>query len=551
MGLKNFKIWGVFLVAIVVIAFMLFQQSNNNRKELEGQAIRNMELVKGHFQSAFYSNLDKALFSIRGLKNKANGKIEIELTEDVHKVPDIIVKNSEFAIPINNLFVKIDQHLFFEKIFLTDVSGRVLYPEIELGKNLPNFDAMESDPFRMPVVKHEIIYKDESYLLYFTPVVIENLRFYLGGVIQKSYYDSIGRRVDFTNLTILVYLLAMMFFSMPIISLFGLQHGDKLTKFGVYNVGLSLIGIMLMLGFGFSFFKQHHPVSEQKHDIDAQEIRDYYVDFLDDKRETMADWKAYKGGFNELINIKNDGVVSQLYINGFVTDNRKGLIDDPSFINLKKREYFQFFEDKSTANQFNKAKNQVSFLGSHYSLDSAIIESVISKLDTTKKRIEAITFSWAKDLSKYDSKRRFLLFKEDGLVIHKSKKVDAPVDNLKDILSESKWKEISSIMKLNSDSIYSQTWELPLYLDGHPFEAVLVPIKIRGEFDQPLWMIYLVDGHLEHVFSSLITFETAFLLIIYLLILSVISFLNKLIKPKSKYQKWDKFAYYYLFPNQK
>jgi hypothetical protein len=547
MGFKNFKIWGVFLVAIVVIAFLLFQQSNTNKLELEGQAIRNIELVKGHFQYAFQSNLDKVLFSLQGRKSQFKGAVEIELVEDGNKVPDISIKNTEFTFPLNNLFVKIDRHQFFEKIFLADTSGKVIFPQSEVGKMLPAFDKVEADPFRLPVIKHEIIYKDEVYLLYFTPVVIENMRFFLAGVIKKSYYDSIGRRVDFTNLTILVFLLALMLFSLPIISLFGLQKGDKLTKFRVYNVGLSLIGIMVMLGFGFSFFKQHHPIDEEIHEKSVLEVREGYSAYLNEKRSTIESWDSDRGGFNELIEIKNDGIVSRLYINNF------GLIDDPSFINLNQRAYFLFFGKKFFPGEFEKGKDQVSYIGSHYSLDSAIIESVISKLDYNQNRIEAITFSWDKYQSPFDSIRRYILFKEDGLVIHKSQKIDAPLDNLKEMLSETKWKEITSIMKGNSDneSALEHSWEIPLYLDGHAYEAVLVPVKKRNEFDQPLWMIYLVDGHLEHVFSSLITFETMILLLVYLSILALISFFNKLIKPESKYKQWEKFAYYYLFPNQK
>lgn len=551
MGLKNFKIWGVFLVAIVVIAFMLFQQSNNNRKELEGQAIRNMELVKRHFQYAFQSHLDQILLSTEGRKKKRTlGPEGIRLERNGHLLSEIVI-NENLDVPtikMKDLFVKIDQHRFFDRVFLTDTSGEVLYPQVEFGKTLPNFDKIEAEPFRLPVIKHEIIYKDESYLLYFTPVVVENMRFYLAGVIKKSYYETIGRRVDFTNLTILVYLLALMLFSMPIISLFGLQHGDKLTKFRVYNVGLSLIGIMVMLGFGFSFFKEHHPISEEKHEVTLKNIQGQYQRFINEKKRFIDTSNPEIGQYNEFFEIAENGKVKKIEING------EELNPVPD-IDLTIRSYFKFFvtNNGGTGDSyvFVKPSDRVNYIGSHYSLDSAKLESVVSRLDVSNNKIDAITFYWDQSKIPYDSVRRFILFKEDGLVIHKSKKIDAPVDNLQDILSESKWKEISAIIKMNSDSLRKQTWEIPLYLDGHPYEAWLVPIEGRGGFDQPLWMIYLVDGHLEHVFSSLITLETTILLVIYLLILSLISFINKLIKPQSKYRKWDKFAYYYLFPNQK
>ena len=545
MGLKNFKIWGVFLVAIVAIAFMLFQQSNSNKKELEGQAIRNMELVKGHFQYAFQSNLDKKLFSLPKDSLSTIEPLLFDLNIEGNRLPEfrLIKKPALLSIPLSDLFIKVDKHLFFEKIFLTDTSGKVIYPQNEVGKILPEFDNIESEPFRLPVIKHEIIYKDESYLLYFTPVVVENMRFFMAGVIKKSYYDSIGRRVDFSNLTILVFLLAVMLFSLPIIPVFGLQHGDKLTKNRVYNVGLSLVGIMVILGFGFSFFKNHHPISHEDHHKSIVDIQNNYRDFLDDKNEIIDSGNFQEKEFNEYVLIQENGLIDSMFYSNGDTILPKG-------IKLDKRKYFQYFVEKPAEPKFIPEKNQKKYIGSHYSLNSAVLESVISKLDTQKNRLQVVTFYWDKFNSKYDPIRRYILFKENGLVIQKSKKIDAPVDNLKDILSESKWKEIETIMKTNSDEELSNPWEIPLYLDGHAYEADMVLVKKRGEFDQPVWMIYLVDAHLEHVFSSLLTFESMILLLFYLSFLALISYLNKLIKPHSKFNRWEKFSYYYLFPNQ-
>ena len=580
MGLKNFKIWGIFLVAIVIVAFMLFQQSNTNKIELDQQAIRNMELVKGNFQVAFQSYTNQKLQQERKrlLQEdlaKPGGNRKFKKFEDfsfvkvdsvnlaqnnAQELPLVILNISsshQDTINLDQIFAKINLQDFFKPVFLTDHSGKILYPRSEIGKNFHHFDAADSDSTLLPTNKMEIIYHDEKHLIYYTPVLIGDYKFYLVGAIKSKEFESIGWKVDFTNLTILVFLLCLMLFSLPIFSFFGLTKGDKLTRFGVYSVGLSFVGILVIVGFGFSFFKNHHPITDTQHENIRNEIKDSIRNNLIGKLALLDQWDYSVGKSNDLIRINNFGGVKEIYQNGSLDSA------DQLFRSLRHREYYSHFLETPTnrdSPKFNASKSKQLYIGSHYSLDNSKLESVISrltieenpKLGDNEMIVEAITFFWKDNLTKYDQKREFLLFKKNGLIIHKSPKIKIAADSLSQLLSPKKWNEVNAIMQSNSSHFDPFEWEIPLYLDGHSFIGNLVMINNDDglAFDQPLWMLYLKDEHLEHVYSSLITFETTLLLLLYLLMLAFISFSNKLNKTKSKSKVLEKFAYNYVYPKK-
>jgi hypothetical protein len=569
MGLRNFKIWGFFMVAIVVIAFMLFQQSRRNRLELQDQAIRNMELIKGNFEVGYQSLISQSLQNEKReiIKNEIDNKIagprsesfkEILKFENVKVESSTLntsVKNKPFleikingktkTINFDNLFNKINQQKFFETIFLTDTSGSILYPYAEIGKSFPFFGKEKKDIFEVPINKDPIVYNDENYLAYFTPVVIGNQEFFLTAVIKTSYFESIGRKVDFTNLTILVFLLGLMFFSTPIISFFGFTEGDKLTRFGVYSIGLSLIGIMVMIGFGFSFFKNHHPIVDSDHDHAIDTIKTDLSKMVLAKANILQRWDSswQESKYNELIKINPQGSVNQII--------DKGKRDSISeyFTSLSHREYFYRFRDPNNDSLFNDSLANIFYIGSHYSIESAVLESVISKLEPSQNEVSAVTFNWKGSEISYNDTREFLLFKENGLILHKSPRIKAVADSLSQLLSSVKWNEVKGIILENKNSSCCYRWEVPLYLDGHAFLATLTKLPNSG-FDQTLWLLYLKDEHLEHVYSSLVTFETSAFILLYLLFLAFISFSNKINRPRTENQQLEKFAYNYIFPKQ-
>lgn len=561
------------MIAIIIVAFMLFQQSNTNKRELDQQAIRNMELVKGNFQVAFqsFSNQKLQVERKRILDKSPNSQVLafdyfnfvsidsiILVQEKAQEVPILILNIStsqQDSISLDQLFAKINNQDFFKPVFLTDQSGDILYPRSEIGKSLRLSD---DNSALLPTNKQEIIYYDERHLIYYTPVLIGNYKFYLVGAIKLKDFESIGWKVDFTNLTILVFLLGLMLFSLPIFSFFGLTKSDKLTRFGVFSVGLSLVGILVIVGFGFSFFNNHHPIKDTDHENIRQEIKDTIQKTLQSKIAFLDHWDTsattlFKGRItnsaNELIKINNIGGIKEFYNDG-QRDNSNQI-----FRSLRHREYFRYFLEQfefEDDEKFNDPKSKDYYIGSHYSLANSKQESVISRFKQDSNHVEAITFFWKDSLTKYDLDREFLLFKENGLLIHKSPRIKIAADSLPQLLSTKKWEEIEGIMKSNSIQSSNFEWEIPLYLDGHAFNGYLMMVSKTDTlaFDQPLWMLYLQDEHLEHVYSSLVTFETTLFIFFYLLMLAIISMANKLNKSKSKNKTLEKFAYNYLYPNK-
>ncbi|WP_194976952.1 hypothetical protein [Aquiflexum lacus] len=574
MGLKNFKIWGIFMIAIIIVAFMLFQQSNTNKRELDEQAIRNMELIKGNFQVAFQSYTNQKLQEERrrilnlGPQSKFKkfedfnfvkvNSVEL-LHENQQEVPILVLNISssmQEIISLDQLFAKINNQDFFKPVFLTDDSGQILYPRSEIGKSLQLIEG-EVDAPLLPTNKQEILYHDEKHLIYYTPVLIGNYKFYLVGAIKLQDFESIGWKVDFTNLTILVFLLGLMLFSLPIFSFFGLAKGDRLTKFGVFSVGLSLVGILVILGFGFSFFKSHHPLPDDHHKMIQNAIKDSIQRNLLEKVKLLDNWDYSINKSNDLIRINTIGGVEQIY--------QEGSMDTASqlYRSLRHREYYSYFltpTNKGDNPNFNLSKAGNRYIGSHYSLDNSKLESVISRLSVAEdsintafgNHVEAITFFWQDRLTDYDDKREYLLFKKNGLIIHKSRRIKIAADSLSQLLSANKWEEVEGIMKSNSNQSADSEWKIPLYLDGHAYQGHLIMVSDNDslKFDQPLWMLYLKDEHLEHAYSSLVTFETILLLLFYLLMLALISLANKLNKSKSKNKTLEKFAYNYLYPKK-
>ncbi|MCH6236128.1 hypothetical protein [Cognataquiflexum rubidum] len=580
MGLKNFKIWGIFMVAVVVIAFMLFQQSRRNRLELQDQAIRNIELIKGNFEVGYQSLISQSL------QNEKRSIIKNEIEKngrkpDPNSNQDIIFKNVKvdnsrlnsddktkpfLEIEINgklknitfdNLLSKINKQKFYETIFLTDTSGSVIYPYDEIGKSFANLKNKKSDFFEVPIYKDQIIYNDEDYLAYSTPVVIGNLDFYLTAIIKTSYFESIGRKVDFTNLTILVFLLGLMFFSTPIISFFGFMEGDKLTRFGVFSIGLSLIGIMVMIGFGFSFFKNHHPIPDSDHDNAIISIKNDLSQKVESKVKILQQWDTLwqENKYNELIKINPEGGVDKIFDKG-TPDTISTLITS-----LRHREYYYNFKNDSKRELKNDSKRDTLFdaspskqlyIGSHYSIESAVLESVISELQPSQKEVRAITFELKGSEIRhgYNDTREFILFKDDGLIIYKSQRIKAVADSISQLLSSVKWNEVNGIINENKGDTSNFKWEIPLYLDGHAFLGTLTKLQPKTEFDQSLWFLYLKDEHLEHVYSSLVTYETFAFILLYLLFLSFISFSNKINRFSTENQQLENFAYNYIFPKQ-
>lgn len=602
MGTRKLKIWIFFLLAIVVVGFMLFQQSQNNKVQLDNQAIRNLEMVKSKFFS-FYNTflaeqedkfirylitenvLDQTPLSNRGdwgefaksLKTITGEQYEDfklwQLNDNIQPSLQIIFSKGQYAIkkeghPVSlNFFqnsqsktkgeqriepkialqIQLEnalslsaQHDFFEKILLADEDGEILYPATETGKKLSNLT--EKEGLGLAINKSEILHQDRSYLLYSTPFLVEGKKLILAGLISKTHFESLGLRVDFTYLALLLFLLALMIFSLPVISLFGFRQGDVLTRFKVFSVGFSVLGFMLLIGFGFAFLRDHHPLSSDQHHAYQRQISDAIKTQID-LNSRLLDNPHCCEGLLEYLTIDSFGRMKNL------TLEDRELPGKGSFINLANREYFYYFWDNgSLRHPEGESFEYKGFIGSHYSRINGKLETVLSKVDSQKEEVRAVTFVWEvlKPLSK---KHRFVLLKDNGDVIFKSDLIKAPFDNLSQLLSNEKWLLLKRIMQSNSNESANGLWDLSLYVDGYSYKLNLRKPDIKN-FDKSIWLIYLQDEHLEHSFSMLVVMEFLVLLAGYFFVLTILSFARWSIKPKSPYGLWEDFTCKYLFPTR-
>ncbi|MBW3469636.1 hypothetical protein [Arthrospiribacter ruber] len=598
MGFHKLKIWIFFLVAIVVVGFVLFRQSQDNKVQLDNQAIRNLEMVKSKFFAFYHSFLAEQedrfvrfmitqnpgqndfpedwekfaeyLKSITGehyrefkflnYTDSANSSIEIaylngqySIQKNRHPInPEFFEEEVKWTasqgkppvinltIPLANSLSLSAQHDFFEKIILADENGGILYPSSDVGKKL--LKLAENDGVDLPINKAEIFHQDQSYFLYYTPFFLEGKKLILGGLISKKHYESLGFRVDFSYLSLLLFLLATVVFSLPIISLFGFRRGDVLTRFKVFSVGLSLFGFMLLMGFGFAFVKDHHPISEKEHSKHRKGIGEAVKKEIDRNCDLLRE-PFGSGSLMEFLTIDCQGKMQALVLGD------KKLPGIGSFINLSEREYFTHFSKKNFQ-ECNDPKSHEPhfFIGSQYSRKDGNLETAISKLDTLACEVNAVTFKWGY-LNQLSDKHRFILVKDNGDVIFKSEKVRAPFDNLSQLLSNENWFLLKNIMQSNRDVSEEIVWDLNLHVDGYSYIMNLQKIPVDN-LDRSAWLIYLQDEHLEHSFSFFVVSEALVLLTGYIVLLLFLAMLRWAFSPKPKCSLWSDFSYQHLYPNR-
>ena len=547
---NNFKLWFGFLIAIVILAFMLFQQSTRNKLELEEQAIRNMQLVKSRLLGTYEAQVFEKLWKIR--RDSMNWRSIKEMDSltvnhvkfDWSKGGGIAKPEYQFTIRfshgvdsslnISKLFAPFMQQAFFEQLVLADTVGTILFPSGMVGQRLSLESLSPKQHSLLPIIKNTIVRNNQPYFVYTTPVDIAGTKFHLHGLISQDFFERIGRKVDFTNITVLVFVLSLMFFSLPLFSFFGLGLGDTLTRFGVYLVGLSLIGIMLVIGFGTAFFKAHHPVSDLEHESYLTLAKDSINRKLGEYTSLLNNWETKDlSKFNALLRIDTLGITRDFFNNGKEEKY-------PDRWRLDHREYYRYFTKNLGESPY--------YVGAHYSLVNSNRVVVVSTEQPSDKWVKVIGFEAIDWFKGNWIPASYLVFKENGLVLGSSERLKVIADSVSQLLPEHQWAEIMTIVKTNRTRGQGNKWQLSTYLDGHAMNATLVMLDTDIEFDQPIWLLYLVDEHLEHVFSSLVTYESAFFVILYIFILATLSLINRFVKPKSKRLDSRKFAYGYLFP---
>lgn len=616
MKLRTFKIWLFLLPIVAIIGVMLFVQSTNNQEELEQQHIRSIASLSKDIQTAlpdYLKRVDAYLHRtgyvgsgiqpldgyaaeiqelLKGFQprvsnvryERSDEAPELQLTLDstiiqIKNQPvDIpapyertfrraVATNPRFPgpktgnsvllmdidIPIRDLFEKLLANDFiFEKFYLTNESGTVLYPEESVGNRLFEPDPLRQDSVGLThagITFSRIVLDENEYHAYANPIYLGSNRLYFVGLYDSDYFLKVGLRINYNLLSTLLLILTLLIASIPILGVVKMGRGDNMTQSRIIQVGVSLMTIAVVVGFSLSFSK-NRPVPTELLNEDINASGQILASNLERFETLLKNWVDREGSAipddaNELLQVNSQtGYVKEIIFNqkGDKPPLTFAFAYDTSFISLESRPYIRYFA--------RRQKNP-TFLGSHYSRSTGELESVISFQDpvSPSSSISAVTFSLELD-EPYSKNYRILLIKEDGKVIFKSKKVESSISNLSESISSDKWKEVSSLLKNNRDIDRSIPLHVPLYLNGHQYLALFQRVGATG-YDSELWQVFLVNTNIYHAFSALTSFEGMILLGIYFGFLIATLFGQWATRTGSNTKGFKSFLFEWLVPNEK
>ncbi|WP_163377898.1 hypothetical protein [Cyclobacterium sp. SYSU L10401] len=457
----------------------------------------------------------------------------------------------DHSVPVYALMENNIQSLFFDRLFVLDSAGVAIYPNELAG--LPVIDA-DSLQGKLNVGEREldISLSGDEYKGFLSPAVIGNQVFYLLGTKEKSQFESVALKINFKVLSTFLTLLLLIFVSIPIISIFNLGDGDVLTKKRVLGLGLSLIVVMVILGFfSFSLFQNYRSLSPS--DRDVLDLKVSFADQVYSLKSNLDNFRIHL----ERGNIGSGTVIQSLNrnnnINEFLEFDLKGniqtmLIPDTSavdgsidfgdfpFVSIANRDYVQALPE-------SPAKH---FISAHFSKSTGNLEGVISRrVDSVGY---ALTFSLDSLAPKISQNQRFFIFKPDGKVLLKSQKVNIPINFLQEAVGDEKWEEIRTLMGNNQRATFKQVWKTPIYVNGHEYEALLSRVPY-GQFVSENWVLYLEDKNLQHTLHSLASLEAITVFVPYLLILVLLALLTLVTTKSSIYLAWEDFSFAWYSPS--
>ncbi len=575
MGSLVSKFFIPLIVTILVIGFLLYTNSTNHKKKLDGQAVKNIALIKTSFLSAYEdffleyndyieikkNNKNESLLSAFDTKGypdnrenfNKNDNLKLRLLSGKHHINQTIAGKDSliFIIELQRFFRYNVAHQFFDQVLLVDSSGIIHYPNNYLGANLlnqNNIEKQDKENLKAGVSKYTIEFDNEKSYLYYTPIHYDGMDAYIVGVISEEHFAAVGLRLDFFLVNSLIILLLLLIFSLPIITFLSMESDDVLTKKRVFSLGLSLIFIMLILGFTFSYLFQYNSVDKRNYNYinnpshegsDTTDYKKAYL-YIQSKLASAIDIKtenSLPNFINERITVdKTNKTIALEFIKNDSLHNLNF-----NELSLTERPYITYFDSVETSSKI--------FIDGHYSRNTGKMESVVSKKND--KDIVAVTFEFRphqnEAFAKLNKDRRILLLKSDGKVIYKTDKVTIPLDSIQQAIPNDTWNQLEGLMK-NNNHADSVDFKIPLHLDGLEYTAIL-KLMDAITFDKPVWMVYLHNDHLFDHRAGLISTEAVILIGIYSIILLLISAISRLDRHDLN-DHFHRFTYYFLEPRK-
>lgn len=461
----------------------------------------------------------------------------------------------DHIIPIGELMKYNFQTHFFDELYVLNDSGEVLWPGESRGIPLLAEDGVVHEVFDEGMSltnrgqgKIKLRINTVGYEGFVSPFMLGDNSFFLLGVKDSNEFRQVAYRIDFSALNVFLLGLTLIFISIPLISIFTMSEGDVLTKGRMFGVGVSLIVLTIVVGFALAFLQNqratpgYEEVIKEIEDSFTIPIKNYasklnQFDGEADLNPLDSILSPFPTEINEYIHFSYDGKISSL---AFPTLEGKlkriDFVSNP-FISIATRDYVKEIKDS--------LKN--SFISAHYSKSNGELEGVISQRMTANEG-KAITFKMSGRNSSLGSQHRFLVFKPNGQVLLKSQKVNTPVTNLQNVIGENKWAELQKLVENNDNSSFNQVWKIPIYVNGFEYLATLKRMPLDN-FSTSIWLIFLIDEHLQDTFYLLTTFEALAVLIPYMVVLIIFGFLITLANPLNTYLSVKKFSFSWYSPS--
>ncbi len=456
----------------------------------------------------------------------------------------------DHELPVHALMENNLQSFFFDRMFVLDSSGTAIYPRDVAGLTVVPLDSLGG---RRSVGEQKLSLQlsGNEYQGFLSPAIIGNNVFYLLGIKEKAQFERVALRIDFRLLSTFLTLLLLVFVSIPIISVFNLGDGDVLTKKRVMGLGLSLILVMLILGFfSFSLVQNYRSISPA--DDYVRDLKQAFSDEIDGLIENLGrfsrELRTHNGAANwadslnpdknanEFLEFDGSGKILNMLIPD--ADAVDGTIDfgDFPFVSIANRDYVQE----------RPKEPEKHFISAHFSKSTGNLEGVISK--SQGEIGYALTFRLDSLAPKISRNQRFFVFKPDGKVLLKSQKVNIPINYLQEGIGAEKWDEIKTLIENNRHAGESQVWKTPIYVNGYEYEALLSRIP-SGQFVAENWLLYLENKNLQHSLHSLSSLEALTVFIPYVLVLVLLALLTLVTSKSSIYLAYTPFSFEWYSPS--
>ena len=382
---KSYRIWVLLLAAILLIGGYLYHRSMANRQALHEEAIHRTDVVKENFINILNTH-----------KTDKKGRKPFKRHLDTLQKDTVTLKQK-----LADYMQDIGKSDFFDQVLVTGKAGYVLYPPSDMP--MTRFDLTKDEASKsnkMGVITSEMVISGTDYRVYQEPVTYLGHSFNILGLIKETKFEETGRQLNFSLIYFLIILVVLVVISFPILVLLGMSEGDMLHRSHFDRSAVSLVLVIAIVGFTFSFIPIDQEIRDQQEEMADdlkgliiedhkqllnQQIRDLNQAFglKDDKgkayphfvdsftrfydtpcfclKENIEPGKHY----NELLEVKPDGLIRGVIFkdsnDGFLNqfEHDLPLLDDRDYV--------------------NNAETHVYHLGSHFSYNTREFEGVISR----------------------------------------------------------------------------------------------------------------------------------------------------------------------------